>query len=227
MQKVICFDLYNTLMSETRKSLMEVSSGECHQEIMVSTPDYLDYFVEQYGEKYALTKDSVYEYVRNNLMCRAVNSFEEMTQLLFSRFLLNEPCTTRKLDSVANSVEWYWRFGSGSAEWIEPTFPEKLVGLRNAGHKVVLVSNCTLPAWKKVRDKVEKYFNFCFISALEGVSKPDQRVWEKIESWFPEIARDEFTMVGDNESDDLMVPRSRGWKTIHAKEMWKVFKEEK
>ena len=225
MNKVICFDLYNTLVIETNKGLMEVSSGECHQEVEVSIPNYLDYFVEQFGGKYALTKDGVYAYVRDNLMCRAVSSFEEMTKLLFSRFVPDEPCTTRIVDSVANNVEWYWRVGSGSTEWIESSFPEKLNRLRDSGHKVVLITNCTFSAWQKIQSKVERYFDFCFVSSIEGFSKPDQRVWEKVESWFPERGR--FTMVGDSEENDLIVPRSRGWKTIPAHDMWQILKEEK
>ena len=49
--------------------------------------------------------------------------------------------------------------------------------------------------------------------------KPDVRVWETIESWFPTIARSEFVMVGDREGDDLAVPRKRGWGAIQAAEM--------
>ena len=217
---VFCFDLFNTLVYEKDTGIMEVG-----HEITVTIPDYLDYFVEQYGAKYQLTKADVYSYVRDKLMTMQCESFEEMTQLLYAHFIPNEECMTRKKDSHANNVEWAWRARSGSAEWMDISIPFKLKLLKSLGHKLVLITNCTYPAWQKV-SKFGSLFDKCFVSSVEGISKPDVRTWEIVESWFPEFPRNKFVMIGDNEVDDLAVPTKRGWETLPANEIAYGFKEE-
>jgi len=201
---VFCFDLYNTLVKEIKMGL----KGN----------DYLDYFVEKYGREYSFTKESVYSYVRDRLMSTQHDNFEGMTECLYREFVPDVACTTRIIDNVPNLVERYWRFGSDSVEWISETYSQKLKKLRELGHKVVLITNYTFPAWKKVNKKleIEKLFDYCFVSSIEGISKPDENVWKKVEEKFPEFPRNKFVMIGDNPIDDLEIPEKRGWRTINA-----------
>ncbi len=216
---VLCFDLYNTLVRETGKWEGELSSPDgsfFHSNIKLTLPSYLDYLEESYKEKYGITKEMLYQFVRDNLMNNKYESFEEMLKLLYKNCLPNEECTTRKWDSVANNAEWYWRAGSDSAEWINSSFPKYLEELRKLGHKVVLITNATYPAWKKVSEIIGSWrFDLCLVSSLVGVSKPNEIIFKMAEDAFPEYCRNKFIMIGDIPKDDLKVPKNRGWQTFH------------
>lgn len=216
---VLCFDLYNTLVRETGKWEGELSSPDgsfFHSNIKLTLPSYLDYLEESYKEKYGITKEMLYQFVRDNLMNNKYESFEEMLKLLYKNCLPNEMCATREWGNPANNAEWYWRAGSDSAEWIDLSFPKKLESLRELGHKVVLITNCTYPAWKKVSEIIGSWrFDICLVSSLVGVSKPSELIFKMTEDAFPEYNRNKFIMIGDMPKDDLEVPKNRGWQTFH------------
>ena len=106
-----------------------------------------------------------------------------------------------------------WEEDNCTADWF-PGARELLDQLRTKGNKLVLVSNISLPAWKTVGRKLAicEPFDKVFLSCKMGLAKPDPKVWQTVESWYPEA--DQFWMVGDNQVDDLDVPKTMGWQTI-------------
>lgn len=230
---VFCFDLFNTLVKETNKALIDPGfgsgfSGGHSAGVEIKIPSYLDYFIDQYGKKYSLTEDIIYSYVRDHLMNSHYDNFEDMTKMLYRKFIPDEPCLTREKNSIANFVEFYWRAGSNSVKWINQEFVKKLQRLKTLGHKVVLITNCTFPAWEIMKGtfEIETLFDSYFVSAIEGLSKPEEEVWKRIEKKYPDFSRNKFVMIGDKPDDDLEIPKKRGWVTIHADKLSITEKDE-
>lgn len=222
---IFCFDLFNTLVRETGEWFGEPVRVDDKEEKFTMgeydliLPNYIDYLIEQYGQKYSLTSQSAYQFVRDNLMNTRYETFEDMVKVIYKKLIPGVDCTTRKAHSVPNLVEWYWRANSASVQWIDFCFPDKLKRLKERGHKLVLITNCTFPAWGKVleKTKIKDCFDLCFVSSIEGISKPDKEVWKIMEETFPEFPRNKFVMVGDDPIDDLATPRERGWQVYDEK----------
>ncbi len=186
MRQVICFDLWNTLIvSKGNNSYLEV--------------------LRRAGADW----EKIYPFVRDELMTKKF-SYLEMTQELNKKFAL-------KLTAIQTfEVVRCWEKDNEQAEWLSGRL-DWLKDWRSRGAKLVLVSNLTWPCWQTVNVKLglEKYFDQLFLSCLEGVSKPNEFVWKKIENIFSDEPN-EFWMVGDSPVDDLSIPQVRGWKTIQV-----------
>lgn len=195
--KVICFDLWGTLMTSP-------GTGASYESVLTDK---------------GVPQENIFPFVRDNLMTKRL-SYEEMAQALFNNFQV-EP----KVGEIKKLVE-LWSTDNKQAEWISGTL-EVVRKLRAEGRVVVLVTNITKPSWNRVNDRFQltSEFDYTYISCNEGFVKPNNKVWEKIESWFPTIPTEEFVMVGDREIDDLATPRERGWKVIHADNLKSLFKE--
>lgn len=193
---VYCFDLYNTLVEEKQVGYT-----------------YTDIVCEKSGR----SPQDVYSYVRDNLMNHKVSSFEVMGTMLCYQFVDGNG---NDYNSVTYSIANAWKRSSMSAVWKNKRIPKLLKRLRKYGHKIVLVTNCTLPSWNLISgpDGVLKeysnLFDMIFVSSIEGVSKPNEQVWIKIENEHKNFLRNKFVMIGDNPTDDLLVPARRGWKTF-------------
>lgn len=155
--------------------------------------------------------ERIFPFVRDHLMTRRM-SYMQMAKALFDHFTLeSKPGDLERLAKL-------WVADNKQAVWI-PGAIEVVRTLRAKGRIVVLVTNSTAPGWQAVKSEIRREFDYVYISCDEGNVKPNDRVWETIESWFPTICRDEFAIVGDREVDDLAKPRERGWGAIPASEM--------
>lgn len=184
---VFCFDLYNTLIEEDAQ-----------------IPSYIDY-LSDIASSHTYKKEDIYEFVKNKIMNHEYPSFKLMAEKVGKEFGLSK--------EEIKEVEKRWETGSSNTKWIEKDFLSKLKKLKELGHKLVLITNCTYPAWKIVSDQYpfEKYFDRCFISSMQGISKPNIKVFLNIEGWFDYSPRNKFVMIGDNPQDDLAIPIKRGW----------------
>lgn len=192
MERVICFDLWHTLV--------EPRGGRV---------TYPDVFV-----RLGAQRDAIYPIVRDHLMgCRF--EYDTMCNVLCSWLDLQGSV------SDINEAARRWKRDNDSASWI-PGAVTTLESLRIPGHRLVLVTNITAPAWRTVGRNLQligepsSFFDCAFASCLSGICKPSVRIWKTIEGWFPNA--DEFYMIGDNEAEDVAVPRERGWKTILVNE---------
>lgn len=199
MYKVICFDLWNTLVCSP-------GTGASYESVLTSL---------------GVSTEQIFPFVRDYLMTQQM-SYEEMTTSLFEHFSLKPTPKERE------ELSLLWASDNKQAMWIPGTL-EVVRELRTKGLVVVLVTNSTMPGWNEVNRSLHlaREFSHLYISCYEGNVKPSNQVWGTIESWFPTITQKEFVMIGDRENDDLAVPRQRGWGTFQANEMRLVLKEKK
>ena len=160
--------------------------------------------------EHGVPASEIFPFVRDNLMTRKM-TYAEMAKALFNHFAIRP--TSNDLAKVTE----LWATDNKKAALI-PGALETIRALRKQGRIVVLVTNSTAPGWNAV-SHLRREFDYVYVSSDQGYAKPDTRVWEMIESWFPAVVREEFAMVGDQEIDDLAIPRQRGWGAISANEI--------
>ena len=182
--KIICFDLWQTL-------IYSGGQGRASYENMLT--------------ELGVARDKIYPYVRDNLMSQQL-TYREMVAALLKYFDL------KSSDSLIKRLKSAWVTDNGQVAW----FDEAIAVLRNLKQeqaKLVLVTNTTLPGWLAVESKlkVSQYFDHLFLSWQEGISKPNQIVWRRVQSWFPDTQPENFLMIGDNQDDDLAMPKKMGW----------------
>lgn len=186
---VIAFDLWNTLA----RSRHQRSRG----------------YASDVYDGLGVTAQVAYPFVRDTLMTRETESYEEMVAAVIARFDLSVS------DEARRAAVHRWRMENERVEWV-PCARALLRSLRQRGRSLVLVTNITRPAWESIdaRLEVSRRFDRVFLSCAHGMSKPDVHVWEAVESWYSGESPSSCVMIGDNEADDLLVPRGRGWRTM-------------
>ena len=187
MKRIICFDLWNTLVRSCQ------GTGASYADVLV---------------RLGANMESIYPIVREELMISQMD-YMEMAVYLCRR--LNLRPTENDLLEIANN----WRRDNDESEWL-PDAVQLLEELRRQDNALVLITNITWPAWAAVNSKLGagQHFDYTFLSCCEGLSKPDQRVWQTVENVLPNFSPSERWMIGDNETDDLAVPAAMGWETI-------------
>jgi putative hydrolase of the HAD superfamily len=187
--KVICFDLFNTLVKE-------VGGGAGYEEALISL---------------GIERSEIYPVVRDKLMTRSLDQ-EEMISFLFDHFELSGFFVERQ-EALKD-----WRRDNSSAQWL-PGAKKLLLRLKKQGSALVLVTNVTKPGWQAVESKLQisRYFDRLFLSFEQQVTKPNPEVWHRVMSWYPGLKPEHFTMIGDRLDDDLWVPANLGWKTRQVK----------
>ncbi len=180
--RVICIDLWNTLIRSRDPS------GASYEQALIDG---------------GADQEAIYPFVRSELMTRAL-PYSEMGSLLCAHLGITDALIGRKVVGL-------WELDNQASSW----FPGALVKLKALSQlgKLVLITNITEPGWKVVnaRLRIEEQFDRLFLSYEQGCAKPDRRVWDTIEQWYPDAS--EFWMVGDRYDDDIQAPSMRGWKT--------------
>lgn len=189
-KNVVCFDLWDTLIQATN------SRDASYEEVLVEL---------------GVPQKEIYPFVRDYLMTKGY-TYEEMVDSLFNHFDITGRTERRQEAALC------WEKDNKQAEWCEGAL-DLLQSIRSNNNILVLITNSTKPAWKTVdkKLKISSMFARVFLSWEQGVAKPNPRVWQKIESWFSGIIKPTFWMIGDNERDDLSIPKERGWQTALVK----------
>lgn len=183
--RVIGVDLWNTIV----KTLAS-PTGASYGDVLV---------------RLGVPQEEIYPFVREQLMTRRID-YDVMIDYLFSHFgIMAHEAQKREAVSL-------WKEDNNRAIWFDGA-KELLRLLRQGQDALVLISNVTFPAWEKINTElgVAEEFDRVVCSCDLGMAKPDPRMWQVVENWYP--AASEFWMVGDNELNDLAVPRQMGWKT--------------
>ena len=183
MNRVICFDLWNTL-------IRSLTSGASYEEVLVELGG---------------PRAEIYPFVRDQLMTTE-RTYTEMIDELFNHFKISSHAQERDIAATL------WEEDNQRAIWFSGA-QKLLSALQQQGDTLVLITNITAPAWNTVNPllNLEIYFSLCFLSYAQGVSKPHPSIWQNITAGFPSTT--EFWMIGDNQADDLDIPESMGWNT--------------
>ncbi len=159
-----------------------------------------------------VAREEVLPFVREHLMTTHGELGDHLDRML-DHFDIHPP----RRAGIKHAAQVAWQRDNASVTWI-PGAKSLLEELRALGHELVLVTNSTEPGWRSAAKKLglRASFDSLFLSWEMGVSKPDSRVWELVESRYQKVKPQDFWMVGDLEDDDLVVPRERGWNVFRT-----------
>ncbi len=106
-----------------------------------------------------------------------------------------------------------------------PGMFEILKKLRNNKYKLVLLSDQTNEWWPVLNKKfkIETYFNYCIVSAIVGINKPDKRIYELALKRSRSSA--ENSLFIDDLEDNLKPAEELGMKNILFKDVEQLIKE--
>lgn len=189
-EKIVCIDLFDTIVRSSREG-----------------PSYEDILREL-----GVDPKEIYPVVRDRIMIQD-RTYPDMVGRLFKYF--GQGSVNKGLKKRAAKL---WESSNEEVDWL-PEAKNILTALREElGARLVLVSNVTGPAWRKINKdlSVDDFFDSTFLSFKEGISKPNSAVWWRIQN---RMEREyEYWMVGNSVSDDLVVPARLGWKTFQVRE---------
>ncbi len=205
MFHIVCLDLWNTLI--------HASSG--------SATGYMEYMEPL--RRRGIKENAIHRIVRDTIMTRDL-SYAEMVRALTRHFQVD--LSPKEEDEMVRR----WQDDNDSAQWSEGA-EELLRTLRRSRYELILITNLTAPAWETVDQKfrLAARFDRLVLSFKQGRAKPDPLVWENVQREAQPKYRvvgmpftggfnlsTRFWMVGDNEADDLTIPRRMGWNTIRV-----------
>lgn len=184
VKRVICFDLWNTLVYS--------ATGRKYDDVL---------------SRLGIDKKDIYQFVSRCLMTRRLD-YEQMIRELLEYFKIANG------NGLGKTLQRVWQEDNNSSV-LAPGARNILRFLKKSGFELVLVTNTTLPGWEEVDSRLHLAgeFDRLFLSCDQNLAKPDPKVWEIIQSWYPGVSKENFWMVGDG-IDDITVPNELGWNTI-------------
>ena len=90
--------------------------------------------------------------------------------------------------------------------------------LKNAGYKIGLLSNTSIFAMEKIKQKTRilRYINYILPSYIAGAVKPDHEIFKQMLR-MAKVKPEESIMIGDKLEADVIPPRKLGMNAIHFK----------
>jgi putative hydrolase of the HAD superfamily len=188
MIKLIIFDLWQTL---------------AYRDIEYSTTSEM---LKQTGAN--IPKEEFIKIFESSLQTKKWNSKFEAYENL---------CKNMGLETTSENVNLLMQIRD-KAEEETKLFPhtiQMLKQLKSKGYKIGLISNSSIFAIEKVKEKTDllDYINYPLFSFDVGVIKPDLKFFKemfKVSGCKPE----ETIMIGDKKKDDVLPPRELGMNSI-------------
>ncbi|MBI2623562.1 MAG: HAD family hydrolase [Candidatus Liptonbacteria bacterium] len=191
--KVICFDLWNTLIRTTK-----------------NTGGYESVLV-----RLGVKREEIYPWVRRRCMTGENVTYDEMVKKMFDHFFKDFTENPAKYSNEIEEAKRLWREDNKSAMWFRGA-QAALRELREKEYFLVLLTNTTWMGWVDKKLKISPFFHHALLSCETHIIKPQPHAWKNVMDLFPGVPARSFLMVGDSE-DDVAVPAQMGWRTIKVK----------
>lgn len=230
MKRVICFDLWGTLVySSVRRTYEDVLAEYWPRELIQETVRNL--LMTDAWIRHPLSDHDGQGTLRPDHM--------RTTAMLLTRlWKINPPfMTPTHWDSChwdmfdRNTTDFaellietarYWQWENEQVRWIHGA-QEVVESLKAEGETLALVTNTTSYGDGMIDRVLElnrpsgRFFSTVFNSCEYPFAKPDPRVWECLKEHFAHM--DEYWMIGNDPAIDIAVPATMGWKTILVNHM--------
>lgn len=187
MTKLVCFDLWETLVTE---------------------PATFEYCWEPFAKAYpdSISWSKIHELIPQILQNKNQPTEQSVTEIL-ERLGITD-------GALAQEIVKRWEYSCDQVELFPETL-EALRDLRKAGFKLGLITNTSRYGWEAVNKKflLGSFFDYLALSFELGRVKPEPEIFEFVEhkSGFPTNG---ITMVGDSYKSDFVAPRERGWGSV-------------
>ena len=217
MKRVICFDLWGTLVrSSIRVTYEDILAEYWPRELIQKTVRDL-----------LMTNAWIVHPLREHDGILRPDHLHTAAMLLTSLWKIKPPSqfwsssydwdafdmNTSTFARLLFQIEWHWEQENHRVHWIENA-QEVLNLLKDREEELVLVTNTTSCGIGKVDLKLNlrHFFKYTWASCAYPFAKPDRRVWECLMKQFPDM--DEYWMIGNDLIMDIAAPAAMGWKTI-------------
>ncbi|HBB37903.1 MAG: hypothetical protein UV82_C0010G0047 [Candidatus Magasanikbacteria bacterium GW2011_GWD2_43_18] len=228
MKRVICFDLWGTLVSSPVHNTYEDYLAEYWpRELIQETVRDLLMTSEWLNHPLVMSEAG---YDRSKRYGTSYRDHLEMVGVILTRLWRIKPkayegcffnggkfdLNTSIFTEVLMKAARLWYLENEKVEWI-PGAEKLLKLLRASGEILGLVTNTTVCGAVMVDDKLpdlEEYFSRCFYSSEYSFAKPSRLVWESLSAERCFQLMDEYWMIGNDPVMDIAVPAAMGWKTI-------------
>lgn len=204
MKRVICFDLWGTLV-------------DCPSGNSTTYEDYLaEYWPRQTIQTAVRTLLMTNAWMSQSLCERKGDTVVSPTYPIMARMLIAQlPTIDRTInrDQLALAIAPLWENDNRQAEWMMGS-QALLELLTRRGDVLVLITNTTRRGWIAVdrRLAIQQRFNDLFASCDQPFAKPDPRVWQWVMNRYSNAV--EYWMIGNETKYDIAIPRTLGWKTL-------------
>jgi FMN phosphatase YigB (HAD superfamily) len=187
MAKLICFDLWETLVTES--STTEGIWGP----LMEAYPDKAPW-----EKVHALIKQ---------IMHKKDQSTIASTLEILEALEIDD-------DEVAAEVSRRWNT-SCDGSTIFPDTIEALEEARKRGFQLALITNTSRYGWDVIENRFQlsKRFDYLALSFECKAVKPEPAIFEYIER-ASKLPGSEIVMIGDSYRSDYLPPRERGWRSV-------------
>lgn len=150
---------------------------------------------------------------------RLVDQIERPTESLFKEVIAQYGYSELPDEFVKNAMEQF--YAESETYWIPiPNSTQVLNELRGEGYRLGLISNAgdERNVFRLIlKANLDGFFDPILISAVEGVRKPDVRLFEQVlERW--ELNGEQVVMVGDTLGEDIIGAQKAGLHQIWLKE---------
>lgn len=186
MIKVVCFDLFSTLVDV---GSVPLSVGRMTADILGMERDVWTNLC--FSAQHEICQPTVASDVIRSLVHHHDSSIPEQ--------LIQQA-----------SAERQWRFDYALKEHIQDDVLEGISALKQQGYRLVLVSNAStaeVQAWS--HSPLAKYFEHAIFSCAVGLKKPDRTIYEHASKQIG-VPLNECLFVGDGGSDELVGAKQVG-----------------
>jgi len=225
MKRVICFDLWGTLVcSSVRRTYEDVLAEYWPRKVIQET--VRDLLMTETWIQHPLSEHNGQGTLRPNhlrmaamLLTRLWKISPPMSQVYWSdshNWGAFDKTMTEFSELLMETAK-YWQMENDLVKWI-PGALEVVESLKVHGNRLALVTNTTSCGDATVDIKLNmdrpsgRFFSAVFNSCAHPFAKPDRRVWEYLTECFADM--DEYWMIGNDPVIDIAVPSAMGWKTI-------------
>jgi len=187
MIKLICFDLWETLVTE---------------------PFSYENIWEPFAKKYPRKADwrKVHDCIAQ-IVHRKNQSIEASTAEILAEFGASDQTLTAEISAR-------WKDSCDEVSLFPETL-DVLRDLRDAGYKLGLITNTSRYGWESVERVccIGKFFDYLALSFLIGNVKPEPEIFDWIEKKSG-FSGSDIVMIGDSFKSDYEAPRKRGWNSV-------------
>ncbi len=188
MTKLICFDLWETLVNKP------LTTEDCWEPLALAYPE-------------KLSSSNVHELTRNILQRRKNQPTQASIHEVMKLLDVTDPIIEKEVSKLWNN--------SCDNVALFPETLEVLKDLRQSNFKLGLITNTSQYGWESIQKKFSlgNYFDFLSLSFEQEYVKPEPEIFAFIEKQSG-IPNEEIAMVGDSYENDILSSRRRGWKGI-------------
>lgn len=205
VQRVICFDLFGTLLQQQTQVLTK--------ERYISDFGWDVERIEAEIRGALMTETSSYRFLGAMAEDRMPN-YRELYSLLYERLYIPPTDFIHYFDSVPDPQQVIALWKKENQE-LEITQEAEAVIARfknDSANTLALLTNLTPVGREATWELCQSLkFDYQYVSCMNPVAKPDPYVWQSV---VLEFEADEYWMIGDDPVIDLAVPAAMGWKTI-------------